>query len=90
MKSLNNNRDRAPIDNSFHQIKLPVAELSCLPKGNPLTTQAVAKTKGGSPQSEVKIPLLKTTPTQFIEHREVQLVPTWSLHFYLLVSLVQG
>ena len=50
--------------------------------------QAVAKTKGCS-QSPDKAPLLKITPTQLTEHGEVELVPTWSLHPYVLTSLVQ-
>lgn len=44
--------------------------------GNPQTTQGTAKAFGCSPQIDSNAPLLKTTPTQFIEHREVELVPT--------------
>ena len=33
------------------------------------------------------VPLLRTTPTQIIEYREIKLAPTWSLHPYILVSL---
>ena len=38
--------------------------------------QAIAKTLYYSPQIDSKTPLQKTTPTQFIEHREVELVPS--------------
>lgn len=44
--------------------------------GNPQTTQGTTKAFGCSPQIGSNIPLLKTTSTQFIEHREVELVPT--------------
>jgi hypothetical protein len=33
--------------------------------------------------------LLRTTSTQLIEHEEFHLVPTWSFHCYILVSLAQ-
>lgn len=39
------------------------------------TTQAVSKTIGCSPPTDSKVPLLKTTPTQLIEHGETELVP---------------
>lgn len=32
--------------------------------------------------------LLRTTSTQFIEHREANLIPVWSTHLYVLVSLM--
>ena len=55
---------------------------------NPHTTQAVNDTKGCSPKTETKVPLLNTTPTQLIEHGKLELVPTQSLHFYILAPLV--
>ena len=33
--------------------------------------------------------LPRTIPTQLMEHREVKLVPTWSLHPYILTPFVQ-
>jgi len=56
---------------------------------NPQTTQTVAETIDYSSQSNSKAPLLKTTPTQPIEHEEIELVSIQSLHFYVLASLVQ-
>lgn len=55
----------------------------------PQTTQAVAKSMDCSPQTDSKAPLPKTSPTQLIEHRQVKLVPTWSLYPYVPASLVQ-
>lgn len=46
---------------------------------NHKTTQAVAKTMNGSLQNDRGVTLLNVLPTQFIEHEEVTLVPTWSL-----------
>lgn len=42
-----------------------------------------------SSQTDSKSPLLKATPVQLTEHGEVELVPTQSLHSYMLVSLAQ-
>jgi hypothetical protein len=53
------------------------------------TTHTLAKTKGFSHPTEIRPPLLETTPTQFTEHGDAELVPTWSLHTYVLVSWVQ-
>ena len=50
------------------------------------STQAVAKTMGCSPLTDSKAPLLKTTTTQFIAYRKVELVSVWNLHPYPLVS----
>lgn len=53
--------------------------IECLAKGphrNPQTDQAVAKTIICSVQTDIKAPLLKTIPTQPIEHGEVKVVPT--------------
>lgn len=55
---------------------------------NPQTNQAVNKT-GCSLQTDGDILFLRTIPTQLNEHGEVELVPIWRLHPYLLVSLVQ-
>lgn len=52
-------------------------------------TQAVAKTLYCSPHIDSKVPLQKTKPTQFIERREIELVPTQNLRWIILVSLVQ-
>ena len=37
-----------------------------------------------------RVGLCKLTEGQLIEHGEVELVPAWSLHPYVLVSLVQA
>jgi hypothetical protein len=42
---------------------------------NSESTQDVAKTIGNSPETDSKASLLKTTPIQFTEHAEVDLVP---------------
>ena len=42
--------------------------------GNFQTVHSVAKIKYCSPQTDDMLPLLKTTPTQFIEHDKVNLV----------------
>lgn len=44
-------------------------------------TQAVAKTLYCSPHIDSKVPLQKTKPTQFIECREIELVPTQNLRW---------
>ena len=36
-----------------------------------------------------RTPLLRTTPTQLIEHGEVEVMPTWTTYLYVLVSLVR-
>lgn len=46
------------------------------PQGNPHTTPAIVKTIGYSPNTDNKVPLLKTTPTQLIKHGAVRKVPT--------------
>lgn len=38
--------------------------------------------KGSSLSTETKAPLLRTTPMQLIEHREVKLMPIWSPYTY--------
>ena len=39
-------------------------------------------------QTDSKLPLLKTTTLQHIEHVDVQLVPTWGFHPYILATLL--
>lgn len=48
--------------------------------GTPQMIQAIDKTMGCSPQTDVKALLLKTTATQLIEQGEAKLTPTYSLH----------
>lgn len=67
------------------------AQNQIIPKevhGNLQTTQAVAKTMVSFPQTDIKAALLKTTPTQLFEHREVELT-TKRIRPYVLVSLIQ-
>lgn len=52
-------------------------------------TQAAGKTRVCFPQTDIKVPLLNTTPMQITEYREVELVPMQSIHPYVLSSLVQ-
>jgi hypothetical protein len=44
---------------------------------------------GCSLKTDHKFTFLGTAPTQFIKLGKVNLVPTWSLYPYILVSLVQ-
>ena len=44
---------------------------------------------GCSPQTDRKTPLLKMLLTQIVEHNEVELLTTQSLHTCVLVTLVQ-
>lgn len=44
---------------------------------------------GCSPQTNIKAPLVKTTPIQLTVHGNVELIHTWGLHIYVLTSLVQ-
>ena len=83
---------------SHSQVRLPVVELECIQlscgprrcQSNSPKTQAAAKTKGGSLQTDSGTLLLRTIHTELIENGEVELVPTWSLHPYVLVSLIWG
>lgn len=83
IKSPNNGEDRVLVARSCHKMKFPVRgvgyiQMSFWPNGshgNLQTTQAVAKTMLYSPQTEGKCTLMKTTPTQLIEHGEVELAP---------------
>ena len=52
---------------------------------------AEADTRSGacSPQTDGRTPSPKSTSTQLIECKEVELVTVWSLHPYGLVSLVR-
>lgn len=74
---------------SCSQERLPVTGLGCnqlsswLSKGsheNLQITQVVAKTKSCFWQTDSRVPLPMTIFTQFTEHEEVELVPTWSFH----------
>lgn len=47
------------------------------------------KTKDCSLETDSGLSLPRSTPTEFTEHEEVELVTTWSLHHYILVSLVK-
>lgn len=60
------------------RIGLPLINLSKWREfhGNSQITQAVAKTTGCSSETDFKAPLLKTVPTQLMEHEEVKLVYT--------------
>jgi hypothetical protein len=61
-----------------------------LPETSPNNTSYIATTIiGFSPSTGSKNSLLKITPTQFIEHEEVELVPTSKLYLCLVVFLVQ-
>lgn len=51
---------------------------------HPQTTQTVAKAISYCLQTDDKVVLLNTKPTQLTEHK-VGLVPTYSLHPYLLL-----
>lgn len=75
---------------SCHHINLPVRglgciQLSCCLKGsqeNPQTTQAVPKTMGCFRQIESRVPMLKTTATQFTDF-------VYNIYSYVPVSLLQ-
>jgi hypothetical protein len=54
----------------------------------PQTTQAEASTQGSSLKTDSQAPLERITSSLLIGHRDVKLVLAWSLHFYLLISLV--
>lgn len=78
---------------SHHQIKLITSTRAGLhliehcPKvshGNLKTTQDIAETIGCSAETDRKALLLKTTSTQFVVLVEVKLMPTLSLHPYIL------
>lgn len=58
--------------------------------GNLQTTQAAGKKIGCSPQTGSKVPLLKTMPTQLIEHDVVNLIPIQNLYLYLLSVFGMG
>ena len=83
MKSPNNEGDGTPTcylmsTNEYFGTGMAFIQFSCLLKGfheNPQIIQDIVITIGCSPQMNSKFPLLKTNPTQFIEHAEVKLVP---------------
>lgn len=66
-------------------------QLNCWPKGTMEIPKQpklfVAKIIGCSLQTDSKAQSLRTTPTQLIEHEEVQMVSIQSLHPYILVVL---
>lgn len=95
-KSPNSEDDRVPTRNllSSSEASSTRTGLRCpillLAKGvlwESQIAQAVPKTTGCSPQNVDKAPLLKRTRVQLTEHEEVELVPTWSPHPCVLVSL---
>ena len=79
----------------YSQAKLSLVGSECMQlsywlrgsHGNHQTSRAIAKTKGCFPPSDSRAPLLRTTPTQLIEHGKVKLVYIWNPHLYALVSL---
>jgi hypothetical protein len=83
MKLLNTRKDRAPTccllsPNKASSTRIGLHLIEYLTKGvlwEPPTTQAVAKTIGCFSQTDTESPLMKTVPTQFIEHGAVELVP---------------
>ena len=87
IKWLNNEEDRVPTGHllSPNEVSRNGIGLHLTPwsKGNPQTSQAVAQTKGCSPEMDGKTLVLKITPIQFIEYGEVKLVPTCRLYHYL-------
>lgn len=93
MKLSNNRKDRAPTGNILPPNKalsagnglqlLRLLAKGCL--GNPKTTKSIAKSIGCTWRTDSKVLPLNTILTQLIEHREVKLVPTSSLHTYMLV-----
>lgn len=54
---------------------------------NSQTTQSEVKTTGYSQPTDSKSPLLKVTPTQIIEHGEIEMVPKYTLHPYVIAYL---
>lgn len=96
MRSPNNGGQRISVDclllpNEASSSRIGLHSMELLVRGshgNPHTSQAVAKAKGHLPQIDSNAPLLGTSPTLLTEHGKVELVPTRSLHFSILVSLV--
>ena len=86
MKLSNNRGDRTPTGhllspneasstrNGLHLIKFITKGYH----GNPQITQAIAQVIKSFPQTDGKALLLETTSTQFTEHREVKLVPSFT------------
>lgn len=97
MKFQNMKKTEFQLTISCHQMKFPVQklcyiQLNCWPKNshrNPQETQNVVRAIGGSPQTDSKTPLLKKTPIQLTEDREVELVLTQNCNPYILVSFLQ-
>lgn len=66
--------------------------LGCWPWGchaNLQTTQDTVKTMDCSLQTDSEKTLLRKIPTQVGEHEESKMLPTQSLHSYILVILMQ-
>lgn len=88
-------RNRAPpswpslVAKGSFQLGLGCIQLSCWSRwsrGNPQTSQAVAKPTGFSPQTASLAPLVRATPSQLTDYGEFKLVPILSLQFHILVS----
>lgn len=79
---------------SLPPLELHCVQLSCLPMwshGNPLkTTLVVTNAISSFLQTGSYASFLRIIPTQLINHAEVDLVPTWCLQQYTVISLVQG
>lgn len=92
MRILSNGRHRVSIGQCFQcQDQLTFSRIVGKkgPHENFQTAQAVAKTKGFSLQPDRGAPSPWKAHTQLIEHGEDKLVSTCSLHFCVLVTLVQ-
>ena len=85
MESPNNRGDSAPARylmppskaSQFHDwLDLVYLLAKGVPWEPPNVTQTISKTIEGSPQTDCQTLLLKTTPTQHIEHGDVELGPT--------------
>lgn len=76
------------LDLSCLQMKLGVGymQLSCSPKGNPQATQPISKRIKCFMQTDNRTPLLRKTPTQLIDHGEVDRLTTQSLQPYVLTN----
>ena len=86
MKSPNNGRDR---DTTEHLLSPNEASSTGLDLIESLSPNNSGRCQDCSPQTDSKSPLLKTVSTQLTEHGEVELVPTYSLHPYILTPVIQ-
>ena len=97
MKQPNNGEDRGTTGyllspNESSSTKIGLHLIGLLAEGvseEPQTGQSVTKTIGCFPQLDRKVLVLKTTSTQVIVGATVELLPTKSLHSYIIVSWVQ-